>query len=251
MRLEATSISVRFGGLAALDGASIIAQTGELTGLIGPNGAGKTTLFDVLAGYRAPNEGRVMFDGIDVTGHSAPRRARAGLGRTFQRMELFYSLTVRQNIALAAEAHLRATSPVRSPWVPGRRRRSPQVEELETSALEATDLVDVAESPARQLSLGQGRLLEMARCIARQPQLLLLDEPSSGLDSKESKRLGELLSSLVSNTGVGVLLVEHNMRLVLDICQRVSVLDFGRPLFEGTPDEVASSAAVRKAYLGE
>jgi ABC-type branched-subunit amino acid transport system ATPase component len=249
--LAAEAVTVRFGGVAALDQASITAPMGRLVGLIGPNGAGKTTFFDVLTGYRSPRSGRVHFNGVDITTHSAPRRARAGLGRTFQRMELFSSLTVQQNVELAAESYVRAERPTGLLHWPRQRSSADLTAQLAEAAMRDVDLLDLAQTPARALSLGQGRLLEMARCLARQPKMLLLDEQSSGLDTKESRKLGALLSTLVANRGVGILLVEHNMQMVLEVCERITVLDFGRLLFEGTPDEVAASPEVRNAYLGK
>ena len=233
MSLEAQGIAVRFGGLQALDGVSVAAPLGRITGLIGPNGAGKTTLFNVCCGFQQPDDGTVTLDGQDISTLSPARRARLGLGRTFQRMELFGSLTVRENVELAAEAKMLRDS----------RDRAQQL-------LETVGLAGLADKPAGQISTGQGRLLELARALARGPRILLLDEPSSGLDAAESHDFGQLLVQLVRDNDLGILMVEHDMSLVLTICEWIHVLDFGRPLMAGTPDEVRNSEAVRAAYLG-
>jgi ABC-type branched-subunit amino acid transport system ATPase component len=225
--LAARGIVVRFGGLQALDGISVAAPIGRITGLIGPNGAGKTTLFNVCCGFQKPDAGTVTLDGQDISAVSPARRARLGLGRTFQRMELFGSLTVRENVELVATSRDRAQH-----------------------LLETFGLTDLADRPAGQVSTGQGRLLELARALARGPRVLLLDEPSSGLDAAESRDFGQLLAQLVRNDDLGILMVEHDMSLVLTICEWIYVLDFGRPLMAGTPAEVRNSEAVRAAYLG-
>ncbi|HLF40314.1 MAG TPA: ABC transporter ATP-binding protein [Acidimicrobiia bacterium] len=250
--LAASGVVVRFGGLVALDGVSVEAPPGRITGLIGPNGAGKTTMFNVCCGFQPAAEGTVTLDGVDITKESPARRARMGIGRTFQRMELFRSLTVRENVALAAESLHVADDPfTQLGIVGGGKKTRNEVAEVTEELLDATGLRSVADQLAGEISTGQGRLVELARALARRPRILLLDEPSSGLDAKESAAFGELLVELVATRGVGILMIEHDMSLVLNICGWIQVLDFGKPLMAGTPAAVRSSAAVRDAYLGK
>jgi ABC-type branched-subunit amino acid transport system ATPase component len=241
-------LSVRFGGLHAVNQVSLSAPLGQITGLIGPNGAGKTTTFGACSGLVEPSDGHVLLFGEDVTGFSPQARAQRGLGRTFQRMELFESLTVAENIAVGLEAGLAGTRP----WNHLRTRRS-DVDRLRSAVEDAVrrcDMGAVVDRIAGDLSTGQGRLVELARVIAGGFPLLLLDEPSSGLDKGETHRFGEILQKLVSELERGILLVEHDMSLVLTVCDYVYVLDFGELIFEGTPREVVASADVRAAYLG-
>jgi len=250
--LTASGVVVRFGGLVALDSVGVTVLPGRITGLIGPNGAGKTTLFNVICGFQRPDAGTVMLGGIDITGARPDRRARLGLGRTFQRMEMFGSLTVRQNVALAAESVHIADDPLSQlGLVGGGRRRRAGIAELTEELLELTGLTPVADESAGEISTGQGRLVELARALAREPRILLLDEPSSGLDAAESAAFGRLLVHIVAQRGVGILMIEHDMSLVLTICDPIHVLDFGRELMTGSPAEVRSSDLVRRAYLGE
>ena len=250
--LVASSVVVRFGGLVALDGVDVEARPGRITGLIGPNGAGKTTMFNVICGFQAPDAGAVTLDGTDITRQSPAHRARMGLGRTFQRMELFRSLTVRENVALAAEAIHVGDDPLTQLGIAGSGRRvRGEVADATDELLAATGLRPVADRLAGEISTGQGRLVELARALARRPRILLLDEPSSGLDVKESEAFGRLLVDVVAERGIGILMIEHDMSLVLNICDPIYVLDFGKPLMTGTPAEVRSSELVRDAYLGK
>jgi ABC-type branched-subunit amino acid transport system ATPase component len=245
-------VVVRFGGLVAVSGISLDAPQGRITGLIGPNGAGKTTLFNVVCGFQRPDEGTVSLDGRDISAESPARRARLGLGRTFQRMELFTSLSVRENVALAAEAAYVGDDPLTQLGLAGGGRKVRRATaEIADRLLEETGLDGLADRLAGELSTGQGRLVELARALARQPRLLLLDEPSSGLDVTESSAFGDILARLVRERGLGILMVEHDMSLVLGICDWIYVLDFGRLLMNGTPEDVRSSEAVRAAYLGQ
>ena len=250
--LVASDVAVRFGGLVALDGVTVEAPPGRITGLIGPNGAGKTTLFNVCCGFQSPEHGTVSLDGVDVTRESPARRARLGLGRTFQRMELFRSLTVRENIRLAAESVHVADDPLTQlGLVGGGRRVRAEVTEIADDLIGVAGLGPVADQLAGEISTGQGRLVELARALARRPRILLLDEPSSGLDVTESAAFGQLLLRLVADRGIGIFMIEHDMSLVLNICEWIHVLDFGRPLMVGTPAEVRTSPEVRAAYLGQ
>jgi branched-chain amino acid transport system ATP-binding protein len=233
--LEVTDVTVRFGGHVALDGVSLSARPGEVTGLIGPNGAGKTTLFNVVTGLQAPERGRVRLDGEDVTGRAPYRRARRGLARTFQRLELFGLLTVRENVELAAAAG------GRSRQVHGRRDAA--------DALALVGLSELGEVRADELPTGKARLVELARALATGPRVLLLDEPASGQDDAETEAFREVLLSVAAR-GIAVVLVEHDVQLVMRTCAQVHVLDFGRILAAGTPAEVQADEAVIDAYLG-
>jgi len=246
--LDVDGLTVRFGGHVAVNLLSFKASRGRITGLIGPNGAGKTTTFNACSGLLEPAAGRVRLDGRDVTRLGPPARARLGLGRTFQRMELFASLTVAENIAVGREAGLAGASAVRQVFRrPGERKA---VAAAVDRALEVCGLTALAGRRADALSTGQRRLVELARAYASDFSLLLLDEPSSGLDHDETDAFGEVLTGMVAERDMGLLLVEHDMALVMGICDYLYVLDFGTLIFEGTPDEVRRSDIVRAAYLG-
>ena len=246
--LEVEGLSVRYGGLQAVHGVSLDAPAGRLTGLIGPNGAGKTTTFNALCGLVRPSAGVIRLFGADVSHLSPPARAQRGLGRTFQRMELFDSLTVEENVALGREAHLAGSRPLRHLLSP-RAERS-EVAAATEEAIELCGLEALAKRRAGAISTGQRRLVELARAIAGQFGILLLDEPSSGLDATETRRFGEILRAIIDRRGTGILLVEHDMALVMDVCEYLYVIDFGEPIFEGTAAEVRRSEVVRAAYLG-
>lgn len=246
--LRVDHLTVRFGGLVAVDDMSLQAPVGHLTGLIGPNGAGKTTTFNAITGLNNPASGKISMSGHDITKLSPQARAQRGLGRTFQRMELFDSLTVRENISLGREAGLAGSNPLRH--VRGSRVDANRVAVASAEALDLVGISDLAERRPADLSTGQRRLVELARVIAGDFKVLLLDEPSSGLDKRETERFGEILRHLVEQHGVGILCVEHDMALVMNVCDYVYVLDFGRPIFDGTTAEIAASPIVRAAYLG-
>jgi ABC-type branched-subunit amino acid transport system ATPase component len=250
--LIASDIVVRFGGLVALDSVSLEALPGRITGLIGPNGAGKTTMFNVCCGFQDIIQGSVSLNGQDITRMGPTRRARLGMGRTFQRMELFHTLTVRENIALAAASLHVGDDPLTQLGIAGNGRRvKAEVAETTDELIRRVGLSGLEEALGGEISTGQGRLVELARALARRPQILLLDEPTSGLDVNESAKFGQLLLDLVKESGVGIFLIEHDMSVVLNICDWIDVLDFGRPLMSGTPAEVRASEAVRNAYLGK
>lgn len=235
--LVVDEVAVRFGGVQALDGVSLSAHAGRVTGLIGPNGAGKTTMFNVITGLESASSGRVAIAGRDVGGMSTHRRARLGLARTFQRLEIFGSMTARQNVLAAAE--------FRNGWSRDKADAAAVADEI----LERVGLSSVSDDRADALPTGLARLVELGRALATRPSLLLLDEPGSGLDSTESEALGDLLLDLAAD-GMAVLLVEHDVELVMRVCDTVHVLDFGRRIASGTPQEVQSDAAVQAAYLG-
>ena len=246
--LEVSDLSVRYGGSVAVEGLALAARSGRVTGLIGPNGAGKTTTFNACSGLLRQSDGSVRLGAHDISMSSTSRRARLGLGRTFQQMQLFDSLTVRENVAIGAEGPRAGNNPIAH--VLGRRGDSRRMREEASQALQLCGIAELAERRTGSLSTGERRLVELARCLAGPYSVLLLDEPSSGLDHAESRRFGEILTHVVAERGVGILLVEHDMTLVLDICDDVYVLDFGRPIFHGTPAEIQASPLVRAAYLG-
>jgi ABC-type branched-subunit amino acid transport system ATPase component len=246
--LSVRGLSVRYGGLHAVEDVSLDAPVGRITGLIGPNGAGKTTTFNACTGLVRPSAGTVSLGGEDVTRLAPQARALRGLGRTFQRMELFDSLTVAENVALGREAGLAGRAPLKHLFATRSERQ--QVEGLAREALSRCGIEDVAGRRTADLSTGHRRLVELARAIAGGFRMLLLDEPSSGLDKDETERFGEILLGLVADGDHGILLVEHDMALVMSTCTYLFVLDFGKLLFEGTPEAVSDSDVVRAAYLG-
>jgi ABC-type branched-subunit amino acid transport system ATPase component/branched-subunit amino acid ABC-type transport system permease component len=248
MTLGIDGLTVGFGGLIAVDGLSLTVPPGRITGLIGPNGAGKTTVFNACSGLVTPRSGKVRLSDRDVTRLAAAKRARTGLGRTFQQMELFDSLSVLDNVLVGFEAS-KAGGGVYSQVI-ARRGERQQGLTLARSLLELCGLVGLEGAQAGALSTGQRRLVELARCLAGPFSVLLLDEPSSGLDHRETEVFGQILKRVVAERGVGILLVEHDMALVMDVCDEIYVMDFGTRIFAGTPGEVRRSDVVRAAYLG-
>ena len=246
--LAVQDLSVNFGGISAVRNVSLVASTDRITGLIGPNGAGKTTTFNACSGLVRPSSGKILLNGDDISRSSAAVRARQGLGRTYQHVELWNSLTVRQNVELTVEARLAGRSLLRH--MVSRQGDRARVTSAAVDAIARCGLEDVAEPTVGSLSTGKRRLVEVARCLAGGFDIILLDEPSSGLDQNETQEFGRLLRRLVDERGVGILLVEHDMRLVMDVCEYIYVLDFGEKIFEGSAAEVRESQVVRDAYLG-
>ena len=264
--LTVSEVAVRFGGVAALSAVNLTAMAGAVTGLIGPNGAGKTTLFNVISGLQQPDRGKVLFGRTNLAGISPHRRARMGIARTFQRLELFGTLTAGENVQVGLESavkwwqwrHVRSSFP----W-----RRGPLSAGGESAAVDdpggpgslavttadrllaGVGLAGTSRNQASAMPTGSARMVELARALAIGPKLLLLDEPGSGLDDSESEALGTLLTRLAAS-GMAILLVEHDMELVMRICDTIHVLDFGEVIASGSPDEIRAHPAVQAAYLG-
>jgi len=235
--LRVAGIAVNFGGVSALTDVTLSAREGEITGLIGPNGAGKTTLFNVITGLQEPTSGHVFIDGRDVGNLPPHKRARLGVARTFQRLEVFGSLSAYENVLAAAE--------FRKSWSDD--ETSPR--QVAAGVLKRVGLGPMAQARVDALPTGLARLVELGRALATSPRLLLLDEVGSGLNRDETEALGDLLVSLARD-GISILLVEHDMELVMEVCDRIHVLDFGRIICTGTPAEVQRDPQVQAAYLG-
>jgi ABC-type branched-subunit amino acid transport system ATPase component len=245
-------VTVNFGGITALNDVSVRVGVAEVVGIIGPNGAGKTTLFDVVSGIRVPNQGTVTFGGSDITRRSSASRARLGLRRTFQRVQVFGWLTVEDNVLAALEVRGGGGGfigdLVASPF---RRRRERERGRRVDETLDRCGLTEVRSELAGSLPIGVARMVEFARAIVDPPRLLLLDEPASGLDRQETTRLGDEMQTLCHEAGCSVLLVEHDAGFVMEQCDRIAVLDRGAILAHGRPDEIRRDAVVRSAYLGD
>jgi branched-chain amino acid transport system ATP-binding protein len=224
--LETIDVKVRFGGNIALDDVSLTVEPATVTGLIGPNGAGKTTLFNAITGLQSVSGGRVLLNDKDVTKLPPHKRARQGLARTFQRLELFTSLSVRDNVRVAGE--------IRNRW----------------SIIALVGLDEVADREVGEIPTGQARVVELARALMIKPTLLLLDEPASGQTEEETEAFGVLLRKLATEDGLGICLVEHDMALVMNVCETIHVLEFGRMIASGTAEQVRNDPAVIDAYLG-
>jgi sulfate-transporting ATPase len=244
--LEVHSLTQRFGGFTALDDVALTVRPGEVVGLLGPNGAGKTTLIDAVTGYVRPTSGKVVLDGVDITAWPPHRRARAGLTRSFQSLELFDDLTVSENLLVASDRRDVAAY-LTDPFLPGRTTMPDTV----LAAIKELELSDVLDRRPEDLSYGRRRLVAIARAVASRPSVLLLDEPAAGLDERESAEVGHLVRRLADDWGIGVLLIEHDVPMVLGVADRVHVLDFGSTIAEGLPAEIRADQAVQAAYLGE
>ena len=248
--LVARDVTKAFSGLVALDHVDVTVAPGEAVGLIGPNGAGKTTFFNCLTGFASADQGTLSFGGVDLVGLAPPVRAALGMARTFQQIRLFGHLSVREN--LLSGRHLRYGA---AAWqVALGTRRARQAERAAVAHVEAVagdcGLAHVLDAPVGSLPYGTQRLVEVARALAMEPALLLLDEPGAGMDAAESAYFGRLLTELVAARGIAMLLIEHDIALVRAACERLYVLDFGRLIAAGTPAQVMADPEVRRAYLG-
>jgi branched-chain amino acid transport system ATP-binding protein len=244
-------LSVVFGGLSALNQLDLEIFRGEIVGLIGPNGAGKTTAFNAFSGLVKPSLGKVFFQGTDVTGWSPPRIARAGMARTFQNIRLYSDLTVLENVMVAGHALIRYSF---IEAITGLGRFTADERRLRAKARQLLDLMGLlpfAGEKAQSLPYGSQRKLEMARALALDPTLLLLDEPVAGMNPNETIEFGELLLRAHNQLGLTTCLIEHDMGFVMDICHKIKVLDHGIPIAVGTPEEIRADEAVIAAYLGE
>ena len=234
--LSVEGLTVHFGGLVAVSDVDFVVREGEIASLIGPNGAGKTTLLNVISGFVEEEAGTVLLDSVDVTGWTAEARARAGLGRSFQAVRLFESLTVLENLETGALCR------------GGKRRR--EAADAARALLERVDLDHVAGREARTLPAGDRRLIGVLRALATEPDFLLLDEPAAGLNESESDELVGAIRRIRDDFGCAVLIVDHDMRVIMPLCERIQVLNFGRTIALGNPDEIRADPAVVEAYLG-
>ena len=239
-----------FGGVTALDGVTLSVANSEIIGIIGPNGAGKTTLFNIVTGIYQPTSGEVFFSGENITGLPPERLARRGIVRTFQGIELFGRMTVLENVMVGLHTRSRSGFIASAFKLPGHVREERRIREQASHWLEFTGLTDVAHMQSSHIPFGRGRLLEIARAMALEPHIILMDEPAAGLNTRETADLADLVRK-VNTSGVTVVLVEHDMELVMEICDRIVVLHLGQKLAEGTPREIQENRKVITAYLGE
>ena len=249
--LETKGATMRYGGLTAVDSLSLRVDNREIVAVIGPNGAGKTTAFNMITGVYRPTEGEIFFSDTCISRKRPDQIARLGVARTFQNIRLFKSMTVMENVMVANHLHMRSGlfgASLRSPLA---RREEAQMAERSIEMLETTGLVEYKDWKATSLPYGLQRHLEIARAMTTNPKLLLLDEPAAGMNPKESAELAEFIHQIREKFGMTILLIEHHMKLVMNISDRIYVLQYGKTIANGTPDEIRANPAVIKAYLGE
>ncbi len=249
--LAISDLSVRFGGIVALNDVSFEVGRGQICGLIGPNGAGKTTLFNCLSRLYQPDTGRITFDGYALLQQPRHRMAALGIGRTFQNLALFRSMSVRQNIMVGGHCTIAGGFVANALRLPSVAREEARLATRTEALLAALDLDALADAPVQGLPFGTQKRVELARALACEPKLLLLDEPAGGLNSEEVEKLRALILMVRERFELTVLLVEHHMNLVMRVSDKVVALDFGRKIADGTPDEVRNTPEVVRAYLGE
>jgi branched-chain amino acid transport system ATP-binding protein len=249
--LEVTELSMRFGGLAAVDDLSFTVSPKQIFAIIGPNGAGKTTVFNCISGFYTPVKGKVLLDGESICGLPSHQIARRGLVRTFQNVRLFRNMTVAENLLVAQHTQLETGLLAGLGKTPKYRRAEHHALERVAFWLERVGLLPLANREAAHLPYGQQRRLEIARCMITEPKLLLLDEPAAGLNPQETRKLDTLIQALRCHHGVAVLLIEHDMSLVMGISDQILVMEYGRAIATGTPAEIRRHPRVIKAYLGE
>lgn len=249
--LEVDGITLAFGGVKALNGVGFAVQPGTITAVIGPNGAGKTSLFNTISGFYRPNQGRILFQGRDISQVPAPQRAKLGLGRSFQNIALFRGMTVLDNIKLGRHAHLK-TNVLDALFYLGRARREEAAlrADIEERIIDFLEIDHIRHAPVSALPYGLQKRVEMARALAMQPQILMLDEPVAGMNREETEDMARFILDVRAEWGVTVLMVEHDMGMVMDLSDHVVVLNFGQVIAQGTPAQVQANPEVIRAYLG-